>query len=527
MAHSLSAHRPVVRPVRAAIAAAAGLSAIGLSLVLASEAVARTRSETVPAAAKPQAAPAKDPLVVVVSLRRQRLTVYNRNGSVAESPISSGNSEFPTITGVFSIIGKSVEHESNIYEGAQMPFMQRLTWTGTALHAGHLPGYPASHGCIRLPYGFAQRLFDMTAINTRVIVTNGDVVPQPIDHAKLPGPAKPDGADAPVATLGSRIASLAPIGTAYAAPQPVYSGDVALTAQAKARFSETQKLFDAIAPVEQVRNAAFVVLKGSTKAVNLARLEVQRLDEAEQDGLKAVARIKRSQQAIESQLEAIGRKVGSARNERALEALAKAEEAAEARLFDLASELELAEDALESVKSLRSSLQAKVDAALDIQRADAETFKTAHQALKDAQASFALAKREDARYMRPVSVLISRKDQRLYVRQGFEPVLEVPIEIVNPDVPLGTHVYTAMSYRDGGAALTWTSVSLPTKATDDVRRSERAMVTASGALDRISFPPEAHAAIVERMKPGSSLIVTDDTTSQYFGNGTDFTINTR
>src|SRR5690606_8804076 len=103
-------------------------------------------------------------------------------------PISSGQPGHRTPTGVFSILQKARYHESNIYSGAPMPFMQRLTWSGIALHAGQLPGYPASHGCIRLPYQFAQRLFGLTRIGARVVVSHDPVAPVAIAHERLPVP---------------------------------------------------------------------------------------------------------------------------------------------------------------------------------------------------------------------------------------------------------------------------------------------------------------------------------------------------
>src|SRR5262249_44437344 len=89
-------------------------------------------------------------------------------------------------------------HQSNIYSGAPMPYMQRITWSGIALHAGVVPGHPASHGCIRLPAGFAVRLWGMTRLGARVIITRGNVTPYVIDHPRLAGLVKPpDPAPAP------------------------------------------------------------------------------------------------------------------------------------------------------------------------------------------------------------------------------------------------------------------------------------------------------------------------------------------
>ena len=100
---------------------------------------------------------APSPLLVLISIRKQRLRVFDINGQITESRISSGKPGFDTPTGVFSILEKHVVHASNIYEGASMPNMQRITWSGIALHAGIVPGYRASHGCVRLPFGFSKQ----------------------------------------------------------------------------------------------------------------------------------------------------------------------------------------------------------------------------------------------------------------------------------------------------------------------------------------------------------------------------------
>ncbi|MDP1882188.1 MAG: L,D-transpeptidase family protein, partial [Bradyrhizobium sp.] len=91
------------------------------------------------------------PLIIAISIQKQSLKVYDANGFFAETKISTGMKGHPTPMGVFSIIQKHKLHHSNIYSGAPMPFMQRITWSGIAMHAGALPGYPASHGCIRMP----------------------------------------------------------------------------------------------------------------------------------------------------------------------------------------------------------------------------------------------------------------------------------------------------------------------------------------------------------------------------------------
>src|SRR5580704_18299213 len=126
-----------------------------------------------------------DPIMAIVSLHNQRITVYDANGWILRAPVSSGQKERETPAGIFSVIQKDADHHSNLYDDAYMPNMQRLTWSGIALHGGPLPGYPASHGCVRMPFDFAERLFDMTQLGLRVIVAPTDVAPVEIVHPAL------------------------------------------------------------------------------------------------------------------------------------------------------------------------------------------------------------------------------------------------------------------------------------------------------------------------------------------------------
>jgi len=141
------------------------------------------------------------PLHIIVSTAKQRVTVYANGTLVGRAPVSTGMPDHPTPMGIFTVISKSRWHVSNIYSGAPMPYMQRITWSGIALHAGKLPGYPASHGCIRLPEYFATRLWALSKIGARVIVARDEVAPVAIAHPRLPVPKKPENkpADALVA----------------------------------------------------------------------------------------------------------------------------------------------------------------------------------------------------------------------------------------------------------------------------------------------------------------------------------------
>lgn len=124
----------------------------------------------------PHLAP-EGPVMVIVSLKTQRAYAYRNGVPIGVSTVSSGKKGHATPTGIFTVLQKAVHHKSNLYANAPMPFMQRLTWDGIALHAGNLPGYPASHGCIRLPLAFARLLYGISARGMTVVVTNDAEVP--------------------------------------------------------------------------------------------------------------------------------------------------------------------------------------------------------------------------------------------------------------------------------------------------------------------------------------------------------------
>src|SRR5215204_4974460 len=133
----------------------------------------------------PAAEAAKGALQIIVSIWDQRISVYEDGALIARSSVSTGVPDHPTPSGVFSVIGKQRWHRSNLYSAAPMPYMQRITWSGIALHAGVLPGYPASHGCIRLKNDFAIRLWHLTKRGTRVIIAPDDVEPVEIADPRL------------------------------------------------------------------------------------------------------------------------------------------------------------------------------------------------------------------------------------------------------------------------------------------------------------------------------------------------------
>jgi hypothetical protein len=125
----------------------------------------------------PEIAP-QGPVTVILSIKSQRAYAYRNGVPIGVSTVSTGKSGHDTPTGVFTILQKEVDHKSNLYDDAPMPYMQRLTWTGIAMHAGDLPGYPASHGCVRLPIAFAKLLFGITKLGLTVVITDDPLVPE-------------------------------------------------------------------------------------------------------------------------------------------------------------------------------------------------------------------------------------------------------------------------------------------------------------------------------------------------------------
>jgi hypothetical protein len=136
---------------------------------------------------QPQVSP-RGPMVLVVSLPQQIAYVYRNGVLIGASTVSTGKKGYETPTGVFTILQKHADHYSNIYNSAPMPYMQRLTWSGVALHAGKLPGYPASHGCVRMPYDFAQLLYGEFSMGLTVVVSDAKSFPATVANPGLFAP---------------------------------------------------------------------------------------------------------------------------------------------------------------------------------------------------------------------------------------------------------------------------------------------------------------------------------------------------
>jgi L,D-transpeptidase catalytic domain len=467
------------------------------------------------------------PLLAIVSLSDQRVTIYDAEGKMLQSPVSTGATGLETPAGIFSVVQKKEVHASNIYEDGNMPFMQRITWTGIALHAGVLPGQPASHGCVRMPHAFAQRLFPLTDIGLRVIVVRDDIAPGNIEHPALfksnpsrrelasatPPPGRSTGSDrAPAIRLGSSSPGDTP-------PTPGSALHVQILrsiAAAKSGEAEAATKRAADAKAAAARKAA-----EAGPAVKTLRAAEANLGKAE-EVLKGAERAFEAANATPSPPadSPDSAKQENARQESVKQA-ALAKEKAVARLAETRAQLETA----------KQQAQAKMDAAVS----SGEEAKAA-DAARDSAVE---AAEEASRKTSPVSVFISRKTQRLYIRQGYLPVFEGPVTIRDAEKPIGTFVFTALGYLNNGADVRWSVVSMykyangvepvvqPARRRGEGRDSDAIpadVAAAKAALDRIAIPQDALDRISEVVLPGSSLIISDEGASIETGKDTDFVV---
>jgi hypothetical protein len=354
----------------------------------------------------------KGPLQIVVSIDSQRVTLFSNGVPVAHGPVSTGVPEHPTPMGVFSIIEKDRYHHSNIYSNAPMPYMQRITWSGVALHEGVLPGYPASHGCIRLSSDFAKKLWPITSLGARVVIARNEVAPVDFEHPKLFAPKpKPT--------------------------EPQVAANATSDGQGAARPS---------------------VLSQATTT------------DANSDVTKDAS--------------------------------------------DTADDIVKPAPADDPPKPIVPRLRA-VD----------QPLKRSGQ----------------------VAVFVSRKEMKIFVRQGMVPLFDMPAVIADPDQPLGTHVFTALGMSEDGSRMRWNLMTIATdpwapaelwdsrtrfreprfKDTPKPTARLRSPSTAAEALNRIQMPKEAVDRIAELLIAGSSLVVSDEGLGRETGRYTEFIVLTR
>ncbi len=510
-----------------------------------------------------EAAPAKPavgPLVITVSIKKQRIAVFGADGLITEAPISTGRVGYPTPTGIFSILEKNKVHFSNLYEASPMPNMQRITWSGVALHAGPLPGYPASHGCIRLPHGFSQKLFELTKTGTRVIVANDPVVPQSFAHPRLFNAYPPDDhvTHAVLPASGTKMADASPgpavspvnrvIGVTPAAASDGPAGRPKVSAYRQAWKAEMGRLAAAVSASEAAKTQAAARAAETGKSLEEMRVLAKRV-RTEFDRLAAEEKkARRAFDASEGQLEVFEKKLAktTAFTPESAQKAAEAEDKLEAKALDLA---EAVDDAAADVADLKQALSlagAEVATAESVHSEATAALSKASQNLDAAKSADAAAKRREAKRKNAIHVFISRKTQKLYVRQGYEPILDSPVTFANADQVIGTHVFTALSVADNKTDVAWSVASVPTATTAKpvAAKDKKSKATLAGlaandgagpapaqtpqaALDRITIPGDIREQLEDVMKPGSSLIISDNGLSNETGVFTDFIVPVR
>jgi lipoprotein-anchoring transpeptidase ErfK/SrfK len=498
--------------------------------------------------AKPQG-----PLIIAISIERQNVRIYDANGFFAEAPISTGMKGHPTPMGVFSVIQKHRLHHSNIYSGAPMPFMQRITWSGVAMHAGVLPGYPASHGCIRMPMAFAMKMWNWTKMGARVVVTPGEMTPANFSHPLLatqkvvpqPAAANEPQTDAPPAAKADKAADA---GTT--------------TTPAISELRSTVGHNDNIKHEMAEPSAAAALTRTADAGAFPATKAPVTMNDATHSGGNAppheepVARIDSAPDIAEDA--GVEAKPETSKSE----AEPAAEKPAEIAISgDKPVETKPVENATAEIKSAendasdaggRKPNQAAVAApsggdAAGVEQSTTGSMKTeakpedvkAEAAKPDAAApdpkpgesikpvtdsgAGVPAKKDQARLpdiekaaaAKPdpaavpkrsgqIAVFISRKDAKLYVRQNFAPLFEAPVTIAPSDRPLGTHVFTTQVDKNDANVLHWSVVSLPVPARYAERRDEDDRISRrrkiAGAVEIKALPvPDSPAEALDRL----------------------------
>ncbi len=416
----------------------------------------------------------RTPLVAVIALRQQRVTVYDAQGKMMEASISSGQKGLDTPSGIFSVVQKEVDHHSNLFQDGSMPYMQRITWTGISMHIGVRPGYPASHGCIRLPDDFAYQLYQVSKLGMRVILVRDDIAPVEVAQPAMFTPASGQSA-----------------------------GDVSSSLKELA----SQKSQEADAATRRYKEAKHAVAK-IAREIRTAKRALQYLER----------RLARAQAGLAGAQRAVETAKTPEHTQRAEAAKAKAA----ANLEDAQAKLDAAR------QDLQSKEEAAAKAEQELQTASVETAK-ARDAAEEAKLNLS-----------PVSVFISRKTQRLYVRKNNMPVFEAPVMIRDADKPIGTFVFTSLDYKGDTGAMRWQVVSMykdalniepyeraPKGSKNKISAAEAVpadVANAEAAFARITVTPESRERISSVLLPGSSLIISDEGLHGETGKDTDFIV---
>ena len=371
--------------------------------------------------------PAAEPIMAIVSIKSQQVTFYDADGWILRAPVSTGTTGRETPAGVFAVIEKNKDHHSSLYDDAWMPNMLRITWNGIALHGGPLPGYAASHGCVRMPFDFAAKVFDKAPMGMRVIISPNDSEPVAFTDPALFMPkqglidAMParaqalarDSDDAARAATAAK-AAVAPAKRAAAAAPAAVRNLTALKARADAELAHAEKVLAAVNTDPEITDEAKIATQDAQqKAAAKADALGTQLDAAKAD-------LKAKQDAAA-----------------AAEAAAKAAEAKRIETAKAATEAKLASEPV----------------AIFISRATHKLY-------------------------------VRRDTHKKWPDGGelYDFSQEFPVTIKDPDKPLGTHIFTAVARVEGG--LRWTEVSIDNG--DSAKNALDRITFPQEVLDRIA-----------------------------------------
>jgi len=376
--------------------------------------------------------------MAIVSIKTQQVTFYDADGWILRAPVSTGIRGRETPAGVFAVVEKDVDHHSSMYDDAWMPHMQRITWNGIALHGGPLPGYAASHGCVRMPYGFAQKLFDRTRIGMRVIISPYDAAPVEFSHPALFVPNAQAVAAAPgrAKTLDRE------------ATEAARTADEAKKAAAKAT-REAASLTTSLRKLEMLKKSADAALASADRALAAAKTDEAKV-RAEDLKQKAAAKAGEAGTQLDTARADAKSKLDAAS---AAKDVAKAAETKKAASAKAASEARLA---LEPVS-------------IYISRATQKLYvrRNTHKPAPDGGG------------------------------EVFDATIEVPVTIRDPDKRIGTHVLTAMAHKDAG--LRWTLVTIDSGA--DAKDALDRITIPKDVLDRIAPTALPRSSIIVSDEP--------------------------
>jgi hypothetical protein len=392
-----------------------------------------------PAAATEATAPreAGEPIMAIVSIKSQKVTFYDADGWIYRAPVSSGTTGRETPAGVFALLEKDPDHHSSLYDDAWMPNMQRITWNGIALHGGPLPGYAASHGCVRMPFDFAEKMFDKTRIGMRVIISPDDAAPTDFSHPALFVP----------------------------------KADAIAAAPARAEAASREAEAAASAADEAKKTAATTARESAALNASLRKLEM----------LKNRAN---------AELAYADRVLAAAKTD---ETKAKAEEAkqkADLKATDATTQLDTART---DVKAKLEAASSAKDAAKAAATKKTETAKAATEAkLTLEPVSVYISRATQKLYVR-------RNTHKAWADGGevFDSSIEVPVTIRDPDQPIGTHIFTAMAGNDTG--LRWSVVTID--SSDDAKDALDRITIPQDVLDRIAPTAVPRSSIVISDEP--------------------------